>query len=226
MVNYYEVLGVTKHASADKIKKAYHQLALKVHPDKNPENREAAAKKFQKISKAYQVLSDAEKRDAYDRLIKRNLCEQERPTGGGRGESRRRPDGGQKNKTPERKHSDTEPGFHKAHPDGHNGMDSFSLKIFDDLLNDISGAQPSLRRSRSSSFSISIKGVSPIAGTGFTSFGPEITKGCSCSSDGNVKGNFRSIITTSKIVNGKKVITKRIILNGNESVEIKEEPGN
>uniref|UniRef100_A0A8D0E5T3 J domain-containing protein n=1 Tax=Salvator merianae TaxID=96440 RepID=A0A8D0E5T3_SALMN len=53
MANYYEVLGVQKTASTDNIKKAFRQLALKVHPDKNPGNSEAAEKKFKEISKCY-----------------------------------------------------------------------------------------------------------------------------------------------------------------------------
>uniref|UniRef100_A0A5F8GNX1 J domain-containing protein n=1 Tax=Monodelphis domestica TaxID=13616 RepID=A0A5F8GNX1_MONDO len=66
MVNYYKVLGVPRNASPADIKKAYHQLALQVHPDKNPENREAAEKKFKQVAEAYEVLSDARKRDDYD----------------------------------------------------------------------------------------------------------------------------------------------------------------
>jgi len=55
--DYYQVLGVDKKASADDIKKAYRKLALKWHPDKNPNNK-TAEEKFKKISEAYAVLSD------------------------------------------------------------------------------------------------------------------------------------------------------------------------
>lgn len=63
--DYYEVLGVKKDASADDIKKAYRKLAMKYHPDKNPEDKNAE-EKFKEISEAYAVLSDAEKRKEYD----------------------------------------------------------------------------------------------------------------------------------------------------------------
>jgi DnaJ-class molecular chaperone len=65
--DYYEVLGLTKGASEDEIKKAYRKLALKWHPDKNPDNKDEAQKKFKEIAEAYSVLSDKDKRAAYDR---------------------------------------------------------------------------------------------------------------------------------------------------------------
>ena len=64
--NYYELLGISKNASEDDIKKSYRKLAVKWHPDKNPNNKEEAEKKFKEISEAYQVLSDPSKREIYD----------------------------------------------------------------------------------------------------------------------------------------------------------------
>ncbi|HOF77420.1 MAG TPA: DnaJ C-terminal domain-containing protein [Smithellaceae bacterium] len=63
--DYYQILGVDKKASMDEIKKAYRKLAVKWHPDKNPNNK-AAEEKFKKISEAYAVLSDSQKRQQYD----------------------------------------------------------------------------------------------------------------------------------------------------------------
>ena len=65
--DYYEVLGVSKNASDDEIKKAYRKLALKYHPDRNPGDKEAEAK-FKEASEANEVLSDKQKRARYDQF--------------------------------------------------------------------------------------------------------------------------------------------------------------
>ena len=65
--DYYEVLGVSKTATADEIKKAYRKLAIKYHPDKNPDDK-AAEEKFKEAAEAYEVLSNDEKRQKYDQF--------------------------------------------------------------------------------------------------------------------------------------------------------------
>jgi len=64
--DYYDILGVSKSASADEIKKAYRKQALEWHPDRHKDDKEAAEKKFKEINEAYQVLSDPQKRAAFD----------------------------------------------------------------------------------------------------------------------------------------------------------------
>ena len=65
--DYYEVLGVSKNASEDDIKRAYRRRAIKFHPDKNPDDPDAEAR-FKEAAEAYDVLSDPEKRRRYDQF--------------------------------------------------------------------------------------------------------------------------------------------------------------
>ena len=65
--DYYDILGVSKSATAQEIKKAYRKLAVKYHPDRNPDNAEAEAK-FKEAAEAYEVLSNEQKRQKYDQF--------------------------------------------------------------------------------------------------------------------------------------------------------------
>ena len=67
MSDYYDILGISKQASAEEIKKAYRKLALQYHPDRNPGNKKAEDK-FKKAAEAYQVLSSPEKKAQYDQF--------------------------------------------------------------------------------------------------------------------------------------------------------------
>ena len=64
--DYYKILGVSRDASEDEIKKSYRKIAMQYHPDRNPGNKEAE-EKFKMASEAYEVLRDPEKREIYDR---------------------------------------------------------------------------------------------------------------------------------------------------------------
>ena len=66
--DFYDTLGISRGASDSEIKKAYRKLAMKWHPDKNQDNKEAAEKKFKAVSEAYEVLSDPKKKDKYDQF--------------------------------------------------------------------------------------------------------------------------------------------------------------
>ena len=72
--DYYEVLGVSKNASDDEIKKAYKKMAIKYHPDRNPDDKEAEAK-FKEAAEAYDVLRDPQKRARWCRRIRKRRNE-------------------------------------------------------------------------------------------------------------------------------------------------------
>ena len=67
MRDFYDILGVAKTSSQDEIKKAYRKVAMKYHPDRNPDNKEAE-NKFKEAAEAYSVLSDTNKRTQYDQF--------------------------------------------------------------------------------------------------------------------------------------------------------------
>lgn len=196
MVDYYNVLGVSKSATQDDIKKAYRKLALKWHPDKNPDNKEEAEKKFKEVAEAYEVLSDKSKRDEYDRF----------------GNDRTRYTGSSSSDF-----SSDFPGFTFTfrNPDEvfrefFAGQDPFA-SFFDDFSS--FGGSSRLGPSRFFSF--------PSAGADFTSF-----SSCGFDGMGNMgggTGNFKSVSTSTRIVNGKRTTTKRIKENGQERVEIEED---
>lgn len=82
-VDYYKILQVDKSAKDDDLKKAYRKLAMKWHPDKNPNNKKEAEAKFKQISEAYDVLSDPQKRAVYDQYGEEGLKGQVPPPGAG-----------------------------------------------------------------------------------------------------------------------------------------------
>jgi len=82
-VDYYKILQVDKNASDDDLKKSYRKLAMKWHPDKNPNNKKEAEAKFKQISEAYEVLSDPQKRAVYDQYGEEGLKGQVPPPGAG-----------------------------------------------------------------------------------------------------------------------------------------------
>ncbi|MBR6482862.1 MAG: DnaJ domain-containing protein, partial [Bacteroidaceae bacterium] len=71
-MDYYKILGVEKTASAEEIKRAYKKVAIKYHPDRNPDNKEAE-EKFKQAAEAYDVLRDPDKRARYDQFGKEGV---------------------------------------------------------------------------------------------------------------------------------------------------------
>ncbi|XP_006174772.2 dnaJ homolog subfamily B member 7 [Camelus ferus] len=211
MVDYYEVLGVQRYASPEDIKKAYRKVALKWHPDKNPENKEEAERKFKEVAEAYEVLSNDEKRDIYDKYGKEGL------NGGGRS----------------RFDDSSEYGFTFRKPDDifkeiFGEKDSFSFHFFQDsleeLLNNPRSSYGSGNRGTRSFFSASSE--YPVFerfssyDTGYTPYGSLGQEGLNSFSslafEHSEIGNYVSVTTSGKIVNDRNTNTKRIIENDQE----------
>ncbi|XP_048754673.2 dnaJ homolog subfamily B member 6-like isoform X2 [Ostrea edulis] len=265
-MDYYQVLSIKRDASEVDIKKAYRKLALKWHPDKNPDQKEEAERKFKEISEAYEVLSDKEKREIYDKYGKDGLTGE-----GGGGYNDFNMGGGFTGFHP----------FHFRNPDDvfkeffggrdpfasffgrdnpNNFQDSFPgftrppMNVFgSDIFGDSGRRRMQRRRERNDGPSYSRRsrdiverslhqplGHSPFLqygipmGFGFTSslfddhFGMHRTSGFTNFSSTSFSGprgggNFRSTSTSTKYVNGKKVITKKVVENGKETVTVTED---
>ncbi|XP_038646072.1 dnaJ homolog subfamily B member 2 isoform X2 [Scyliorhinus canicula] len=196
MVDYYNILGVPHNSSPEDIKKAYRKLALRWHPDKNPDNKEFAEQKFKEIAEAYEILSDKSKRQVYDKYGKDGLI-----GAGGRAPSK-----------------DTEfPGFvfsfrspDEVFREFFGGRDPFA-ELFDDFgpFAEVGGIDRSLR-GPGALFSFSFP-----TGSDFSSFSANV--------GGSGVGNFRSVSTSTKLVNGRRITTRKIVDNGEERVEIEED---
>ena len=203
MSDYYEILGVQKNASDADIKKAYRKLALKWHPDKNPDNKEEAEAKFKSIAEAYEVLSDKKKRDVYDRYGKAGL------TGGGGGGS-------------------AGPDFHFEFHDPKDIFKEFfgGRDPFADMFASFGGHTG---RGQTDSFFSSGFGFPSMGGfhsnfTDFSDFGSGASSFSTFSSSGGGgKMKQRSVTKTVKHVNGQKIETKKVVEGGSERVEVRKD---
>ncbi|XP_030612728.1 dnaJ homolog subfamily B member 6b isoform X2 [Archocentrus centrarchus] len=228
MVEYYQILGVQRNASQEDIKKAYRKLALKWHPDKNPDNKEEAEKRFKELSEAYEVLSDESKRNVYDRYGKEGL------SGGGGGGGGGHYDhfgGGFTFRNPEDVFREF---FGSRDP-----FADFFNDPFDDFFGGGRSRQRGANRSRMGGPVFGFGGFPASFGGGFSGFesgfssfgdmgGGAFTTFSSSSfgsggGGGGGMGNFKSVSTSTKIVNGRKITTKRIVENGQERVEVVED---
>ncbi|XP_064613713.1 dnaJ homolog subfamily B member 6-like isoform X2 [Liolophura sinensis] len=268
MVEYYVVLGVRQTASDADIKKAYRKLALKWHPDKNPDRKEEAEKKFKEISEAYEVLSDKKKREIYDRYGRDGLI-------GGGGSSGFDADFDIGNfGFPSFHFRDPEDVFREFFGSGDPFADffrgerrdafqngtmfqnsftgfggpSFFTPFFDNDPFNNSGRHRTprhTRRQRHEPLGVlhQRRGMGPMDpflpfggmlgndfghsffgepmgfpdSAGFSQFSSTSFSGPS------VGGNFKSTSTSTKFVNGKKVVTKKTIENGRETVTVEED---
>lgn len=207
MVDYYRILEVTKASSTAEIKKAYRRLALKWHPDKNPDNPDEANKKFKEISEAYEVLSDEKKRRVYDQYGREGLNER-----------RGRP----------RQYQDEDMEFF-------GGGFPFTFRDPEEVFREFFGGSPfgelfgaGRRSHRSGGHHDTVASMfSPMGGLGGFGFEDMFSNldgnGVSFTSFSSTFGNNASPVTkrtstSTRFINGKKITTKKVVENGKETV--------
>ncbi|XP_043193841.1 dnaJ homolog subfamily B member 6-like isoform X2 [Amphibalanus amphitrite] len=226
MVDYYTVLDVPRNAPSEQIRKAYRKLALQWHPDKNPNNKEDATRRFKEISEAYEVLIDEKKRKVYDKYGKEGLK-----------------NGGPSNHHHHHHH------HHGHHHHGHGslfdddisflfGGGGFTFRDPQDVFREFFGGDPfqdffdGLGGMMSSFAAIdgmmasaaahhpalaarSVAGPGAGAGTTFVSSTSFSSLGGSPGGSAGVKRTS----TSTKFINGKKITTRRVYENGRETVD-------
>jgi len=219
MVDYYSTLNVQRGASVADIKKAYRKLALRWHPDKNPENKDESEKRFKEISEAYEVLSDETKRLTYDRYGKEGLNRGSEPT--------TRRDHYYPSSFIFRNPEDVFREFFGGDPFGdifgfvnHNSavqnnfvfQNQFGFGGFSDMFGSNGGF---LRHHHH---------INPW--TAHTSFGPRVSS-FSSQSYSNMRSppgsGVRRTSTSTRFINGKKIVTKKISENGTDTVTVYED---
>lgn len=224
--DYYDILAIKNSASLTDVKKAYRKLALKWHPDKNPGNKEEAERMFKLISQAYEVLSDASKRQVYDTQGVSGLA-------GGQNTSNYFDVGEFTFKNPKEVFSEFFGGrdpfedFFNGGGFGSQAQDPFST-FQQNILN-------SAHNNGDSSNNISNLHNSLHSGqhllhhhmaTNYPQYNngggiQSMTSSSSSSSFGIPGQNFKS--TTTRIINGQKIVTQKTVENGTETVVVEED---
>lgn len=229
--NYYEALNVSRGATQEEIKKSYRKLALKWHPDKNLNNREVAEMNFKRLSEAYEVLSDPNKRTVYDQYGKDGLV-----NGGGGGGNDAQGFG-----------FSSGPGFFGVpfnmfgggQPFGFSFRDPndvfrefFGSDPFNDYFADMTGGSSNTQQSQNNSNSNNRQAgssmfVNPfdvlgnLDGFGGMLGGTTMQMSSTSSGFGGSGGpNVKRISTSVKTVGGKRVETKKVFENGVETVTV------
>uniref|UniRef100_A0A336ML94 CSON003193 protein n=1 Tax=Culicoides sonorensis TaxID=179676 RepID=A0A336ML94_CULSO len=203
MVDYYKTLEVPKNATEAEIKKAYRKLALKWHPDKNPDNADESHKKFKEISEAYEVLSDKKKRRVYDQYGKEGLGQN-----------------GERHHRHRRTHGSYENGYEPF-------FESFSFRDPEEVFREFFGSSPFDSIFRGNHFNSTVPatrgGHQYISVPMFQPFGnfdqffnDSFSTNC-MSMNGNGAAVKRTSTSTT-FANGKKITTKRVFENGIETV--------
>nr|XP_010588225.1 LOW QUALITY PROTEIN: dnaJ homolog subfamily B member 8 [Loxodonta africana] len=213
MANFYEVLGVKSSASPEDIKKAYRKLALRWHPDKNPDHQRGGREEFKQCLRPMS-LSDSKKGSLYDRAG----CDSWRAGGGA--------------STPYNSPFDT--GYTFRNPEDifrefFGGLDPFSFDFWDNPFNsDRDSRGRGLRGAFSAGF-----GEFPAFMEAFSSFDNTLGRGgggsrttfssTSFGGSGSGSSGFKSVMSSTEMINGRKITTKRIVENGQERVEVEED---